>query len=1415
MVPDSEEQPGELPEEPAPVEAEAPRRRGRGCLRGIFRTTRTTFAIVIILLVAAWFWLETGSAGEVLGDRISIVLGEGLEREVAVGRVSIWPTIPPRIVVRDIRIANLPGAASADFARFGRLEVSGIIRSLVERRGDLGTIRVFDATVSIEKMPAGAGGGFNLPSWKSEADGEPPKVDIRRVLLRNTAVEFVDRDASARITLAHADADIRPGKRLESLRGLINQGELRVVSGKIHLPPMAVTADVGADKRALTIASIDARNGVLDVSARGNIAFEKPGGVNIAAELRADLARLRAPLGLPKAITLDGHVVSSITIRGEESLELAGTFHSAAARYDIYKAEKVDGHFRIADGSMEFALDKARFAGGDARVALAIPAGDADNVFEVEHANVRVEQLLGVWGIGSSGLMGHADGKLVYRWRGKDVLAGSGEGTAEIEVERDGTTRALYAVPIEGSARYRLANRRLTFEPLQIETGSTSATITGGFALEGLAASVSADVRARDFRELDRITADIARSLGEKDWKLFGIAGDGTIRAQLGGTLTRPVVDGRIVAKGFHWAGVELGDADVDLRYDAVASAVDFRRANFTADGGSITLRDEIGLPRGGEPTFSLTIDASRYSARRALDAVGLKLPVRGLATGGLRVTGRASRGSVLFESLEIVDGSSRASIDGILGWTPEKKGIELECRIGLQGVPVSTIYAFFSEGGAPPVEGLVTGTLSLEGKVPELRGRGSVALRGATIAGEPIEAATAEIEFDRGSMHAREIVVRLAAGRFEGELSYEIVAERFEFVLHSPGIALAQLKGWPNIEDTVDGTLVVTSSGAGDLAHPEIVFDARLEGARFFGAEVDPDAPPTALFVALKPQGFTVDGRVGALAQIRGSGTVDATTGQLAGSVRATFDVGSPMIVRLSEKYDLVTSGDATLELDVRGRAGDLTKASVTGRLVDVDLAIGPHKVRAQRQATFSFRNGVLEFGRFELLVDDEPFRIDGTLSLAQNRADVEVYGSLGAELFNYVLPDFRMRGPIKLALRVGGPLNAPEVGGTAEMRGGEIRIRDIPQPFKDVNVVLVLHERGMKIDAVSATVGSGKIVAGGSLDRDAKGRSQLRVSVRGTGFSARVTPDVTVGGDCDLIITGDVAEKLRVIGVVNLDKVLYTKTIDINKALTDLFVDRRLVVDAIAAPWQEDVLLSLDVRLAPRSMVVRNNMASMTGAGELRVTGTLARPIAVGRIVVDEGGTFELRDVEYRVARGSIDFQNPFRTDPYIDISAEGRYQNEYDLTISLTGTLDRLETSITSDPPLEDISLLTLFGGGLTQGGGTTGGSALTDARNTLVDASVGGLLTSRVPFADSVRIEGLSTDKPRVTLDKAISTELRAIVTYTLDDKGEDVEIVEWRVSDNLVLQFTRDGTKDTSFVINAIDLTYRRRFSGQW
>src|ERR1051325_8974416 len=168
--------------------------------------------------------------------------------------------------------------------------------------------------------------------------------------------------------------------------------------------------------------------------------------------------------------------------------------------------------------------------------------------------------------------------------------------------------------------------------------------------------------------------------------------------------------------------------------------------------------------------------------------------------------------------------------------------------------------------------------------------------------------------------------------------------------------------------------------------------------------------------------------------------------------------------------------------------------------------------------------------------------------------------------------------------------------------------------------------------------------------------------------------------------------------------------------------------------------------------TLAVRNNIADVTGAAELDVTGTLSNPVVLGLITLDEGGRVRIQSVDYHVVRGSINFQNPFRIDPYFDITIEGRVSSTgagglaaevesgpVDVTINLTGTIDRFTPSITSDPPAPDITLFSLLGfGGITQGSeryGQPSPNAALAGRSILYQSLFSALGSKILPFADS--------------------------------------------------------------------------------
>jgi translocation and assembly module TamB len=101
------------------------------------------------------------------------------------------------------------------------------------------------------------------------------------------------------------------------------------------------------------------------------------------------------------------------------------------------------------------------------------------------------------------------------------------------------------------------------------------------------------------------------------------------------------------------------------------------------------------------------------------------------------------------------------------------------------------------------------------------------------------------------------------------------------------------------------------------------------------------------------------------------------------------------------------------------------------------------------------------------------------------------------------------------------------------------------------------------------------------------------------------------------------------------------------------------------------------------------------VVASADLQLRGTFDRPLLLGRAEIERGEVlFEGR--RYLVTRGTIDFNNPTRIEPFIDIEAETRVRvpgQTYQVTARATGTFDRLNMEMTSDPPLSEVEVIGL--------------------------------------------------------------------------------------------------------------------------
>ena len=107
----------------------------------------------------------------------------------------------------------------------------------------------------------------------------------------------------------------------------------------------------------------------------------------------------------------------------------------------------------------------------------------------------------------------------------------------------------------------------------------------------------------------------------------------------------------------------------------------------------------------------------------------------------------------------------------------------------------------------------------------------------------------------------------------------------------------------------------------------------------------------------------------------------------------------------------------------------------------------------------------------------------------------------------------------------------------------------------------------------------------------------------------------------------------------------------------------------------------------LVVETSLVRNVEAEI----DLKVVGTGASPSLLGSIGITQG-TIQMLGTRYHVNRGDVDFVNPFRIEPVLNVEMESRIRG-VDLALVLSGPLRRLNLNYRSDPPLPFNDLVNL--------------------------------------------------------------------------------------------------------------------------
>jgi len=358
-----------------------------------------------------------------------------------------------------------------------------------------------------------------------------------------------------------------------------------------------------------------------------------------------------------------------------------------------------------------------------------------------------------------------------------------------------------------------------------------------------------------------------------------------------------------------------------------------------------------------------------------------------------------------------------------------------------------------------------------------------------------------------------------------------------------------------------------------------------------------------------------------------------------------------------------------------------------------------------------------------------------------------------------------------------------------------------------------VLFNARGAHFAGVTGTVGGGPVELEGQAAYVGGKLTSFDVKATGRGMSLRYPEGLRSRLDADLRFFGDEAQQWLT-GKVAVRDAVWTRRYDV---ATELL--------ASAAPPPEAAASGGGVRYdikveAPGTLKIDNNLATLTARADLTLQGSYEAPVVLGRAEVDRGRVY-FQGNTYAIRRGTIDLTNPVRFDPLFDIEAETRVHS-YNVTLKVNGTLQRVYPTLTSDPPLSTVAILSLLAGadesnvqgpqqvqGETQGLATFGAATLAAGKlSEQLGLEKGAARLGLNRFSiDPYQVRGeVSNTTARMTLGKRVGPDLN--IVYSQDLTGTNQErlvAVEYTLSDRLSVLITQSQPDGYGF-----DLRLRRQ-----
>ncbi len=698
--------------------------------------------------------------------------------------------------------------------------------------------------------------------------------------------------------------------------------------------------------------------------------------------------------------------------------------------------------------------------------------------------------------------------------------------------------------------------------------------------------------------------------------------------------------------------------------------------------------------------------------------------------------------------------------------------------------------------GTSYAARGMLTGQFHVKGTRAQPEFSGLFDLSNATAGSWRFERARGQLSMHPGEVRIANAEVRLAArapgdptGLVTGNLDYHTDSGQVSFDFTGAAIPLESIEKIQMARLPVAYRLNLQAHGQGPLRAPELHATLRLVDLKLgndvvgsFDGKADSDG---------RHLHATLDSAMAA--------------GRLAGNLDVGLEGDYPVSAHLmAERIDFNPFLVSALHLSrLEGHS------LVDGQFDIAGFGARPETIAMEAnlsRLTFDFRNVQLEnvgpvrltYRRDEVRVEqaslrgtDTDFHLSGSARFAGVGAlNLRMDGAVSLQLLSGFYPQLEATGRAQINAAVAGTVATPRFNGKVHLESASLRYGDFPAGLSNVGGDFNFDVNRMVFDNVVAESGGGHLTLGGTV---AYGEGPLNYALNVRSDQVRIRYPVglswLVGGA--LRFSGN-EQTATLSGRIVLDRLLMAEGFDLGSFMVSA---KEPPSGPSGTPFLQNLQFDVQAESSPDSRIEWAGASLQTDAN-LRLRGTWSHPILLGHIHL-LGGGMNFRGNQYNIARGDINFANPFRLDPVMNVEATTTIR-QYEVTLDFTGPASRLTLAYRSDPPLPSSDIIELLALGQTgeesAARSATGQNAGAGA-STLLSEAISSQLGGRIQ-----RLFGIShfSVGPSVA---TLNTQQNSIASVT----------IEQQVTRGLVVTYITDVTT-TQYQVIQVEYTINREFS---